>query len=94
MRQSLAINGIKLDVPHIRALRDAIALVGGASSACKLLGVHRMQLYRCLKGIHDIAPEHARTLSKECDYRIKIDEMCPETFGKLHHRELSYTVRK
>jgi hypothetical protein len=94
MRKSLAISGMNLDNPPVRALHDAIALCGGVVSASTLIGVHKMHLYRCLQETASLEPEHARILCKESGNRIKIDEICPGAYGKLHHKELSYTVRK
>lgn len=94
MRKSLAISGIRLDLPHIRALHDVIALCGGIGAATDIIGVHKMHLYRCLRGSVDLDPAHARTLCKATEQRIKIDEICPEAYGKLRQTELSYTVRK
>jgi len=94
MRKSLAISGMNLEEPRVRALHDAIALCGGITSASDLIGVHKMHLYRCLQQTTELAPEHARVLCKAGGHRIKIDEICPEAYSKLSQKELGYTVRK
>ena|ERR1700754_2467286 len=83
--------------PNRMAVLDALRLVGGRDAVAKEMGLFPEQVRRwTIDGTRwkKITPEEARILSKMCNYRIKVDEMCPGAYKGLSQKELSFTVRK